>query len=186
MKAFHKYFGTIFFQSRDHQGPFWCRKSIRKAGVRWWHNDDKWKELMRVRVSPRMFWLTAQRVASLRPAGFDRRPRCTNSNCLQISTSLNFPIHLWPLSQCPFINLGEGHLGDDGQHDLLPLRWIRVLLVLIQPSLMKTIMVNHDSVFWDCSHIMSAKFGLLCKPSPPLPPLQRLTWYVNNWTAPSP
>ena len=49
----------------------------------------------------------------------------------------NFPIHLRPLSPCPFIvHLCQGHLGDDSQHDLLPLRWIRVLLVLVQPSLM--------------------------------------------------
>ena len=31
-------------------------------------------------------------------------------------------------------NLSQCHLGDDGQHDLLSLRWIRVLLVFVQPS----------------------------------------------------
>ena len=32
-------------------------------------------------------------------------------------------------------HLCQSHLGDDGQHDLLTLGWVRVLLVLIQPGL---------------------------------------------------
>ena len=34
---------------------------------------------------------------------------------------------------CPY--LCEGHLGDDGQHDLLSLGGVGVLLVLVQPGL---------------------------------------------------
>ena len=32
-------------------------------------------------------------------------------------------------------HLSEGHLGDDCQHDLLPLGGVRVLLVLVEPGL---------------------------------------------------
>ena len=32
-------------------------------------------------------------------------------------------------------NLRQCHLGDDGQHDLLSLGWVRVLLVFVQPGL---------------------------------------------------
>ena len=32
-------------------------------------------------------------------------------------------------------NLSQCHLGDDGQHDLLPLGWIRILLVFVEPGL---------------------------------------------------
>ena len=31
--------------------------------------------------------------------------------------------------------LGECHLGDDGEHDLLSFCWIRILFVFIEPSL---------------------------------------------------
>ena len=31
--------------------------------------------------------------------------------------------------------LCEGHLSDDGEHDLLPLGWIWILLVLVEPGL---------------------------------------------------
>ena len=31
-------------------------------------------------------------------------------------------------------NLCECHLGDDGQHDLLSLRWVGILLVFVKPS----------------------------------------------------
>ena len=33
--------------------------------------------------------------------------------------------------------LCERHLGDDGQHDLLALGWVRVLDVLVQPRLQR-------------------------------------------------
>ena len=31
-------------------------------------------------------------------------------------------------------NLRQCHLGDDGQHDLLSLRWVRILLVFVKPG----------------------------------------------------
>lgn len=47
-------------------------------------------------------------------------------------------------------HLCKGHPGDDGKHYLLPFGWIRVLLVLLQPSLQGTGGLS-GGVFTSCS-----------------------------------
>ena len=51
------------------------------------------------------------------------------------------PLHLVLLLESPTgvgepgRDLGQGHLGDDREHDLLALGWVRVLDVLVEPGL---------------------------------------------------
>ena len=92
---------------------------------------------------------------------------CAAQNCLQYPEL--FFIQHWPLTRCSFIffYLCEGHLGDDRQHYLLALCWIRVLLVLVQPSLadewLKKLWLKKKKYLKSCCRLPCCVFPTGCQ-----------------------